>query len=306
MFADKAPHLCVWLRRTLDTFGKRPQVRCFIVGGTMSSKATAIRREIKRLHKNGFDLWLAEARWINESTDSTKAKKSKTPDAGEKDKATKHYYFPANYQAWYTATLPIIEQLLPDRYAEFVECYKPRRKSKAQDYSALDYGIDDYLLGLAIMQGEKVLFDGKSTFSAKFKCQLDILGSTLNRLKRSLSNIRGILQAELFDSELEAAKELLSKGHLRAAGTLAGVTLERHFLDVLATHNVTVKKKGPTLGDLNDELKSANIIDVPDWRFIQRLVDIRNLCAHSKEREATNEEVQNLITGADKIIKTVA
>ena len=68
---------------------------------------------------------------------------------------------------------------------------------------------------------------------------------------------------------------------------------------------MTIRKRNPTIGDFNDSLKNNDVIDVPDWRFIQRLGDLRNLCSHKKHREPTNDEVAELIDGVDKIVKTV-
>jgi len=92
---------------------------------------------------------------------------------------------------------------------------------------------------------------------------------------------------------------------LRAAGALAGVTLESHLSRISINHNVKVSKKNPTISDLNDELKNNGIYDVPDWRFIQRLGDIRNLCVHSKDRDPTKDEVDELIKGVQKVTKTL-
>lgn len=52
----------------------------------------------------------------------------------------------------------------------------------------------------------------------------------------NLSDIQGVLQAEMFDDELSAAEDLLKKQHLRAAGALCGVIPERHFADVSKNH----------------------------------------------------------------------
>ena len=41
------------------------------------------------------------------------------------------------------------------------------------------------------------------------------------------------------------------------------------------------------------------------WRFIQHLADLRNLCDHDRESEPTNAQVDELISGINKIIKTV-
>jgi hypothetical protein len=131
------------------------------------------------------------------------------------------------------------------------------------------------------------------------------LHSCLDRLDSILWNIRGALQADLFDDELSAAEDLFKKGHLRAAGALAGVTLERHLATVAENHEVKISKKNPTIADLNETLKTAEVYDVPDWRFIQRLGDIRNLAVHNKDREPTKDEIDDLIKGTQKIIKTI-
>jgi hypothetical protein len=56
---------------------------------------------------------------------------------------------------------------------------------------------------------------------------------------------------------------------------------------------------------LNDLLKKNDIIDVPTWRFVQRLGDLRNLFDHKKHAEPTKENIAELIEGVRKIIKTV-
>lgn len=66
-----------------------------------------------------------------------------------------------------------------------------------------------------------------------------------------------------------------------------------------------VRKKDPAINDFNQPLKDAGVLDVPAWRQIQRLGDIRNLCDHNKHREPTKDEVIELIDGVDKISKTL-
>jgi len=113
------------------------------------------------------------------------------------------------------------------------------------------------------------------------------------------------VKADLFDSELDSAKELAQKGFLRDAGAIAGVVLEKHLAQVCTNHSLSIRKKDPNIGDLNDLLKNAGVLDVPAWRQIQRLGDLRNLCDHNKNREPTKEEVLELIEGTDKLSKTL-
>ena len=81
--------------------------------------------------------------------------------------------------------------------------------------------------------------------------------------------------------------------------------LERHLTQVCDNHGVKIGKKTPGIADLNDALKDANIVDVPQWRFIQHLADIRNLCGHSKKAEPTQDQVNDLIAGVMKVSKTL-
>lgn len=132
--------------------------------------------------------------------------------------------------------------------------------------------------------------------------QLTILESCESLIDSKLADIEGILQYELFENELHAAKDLLKKKYNRAAGALAGVTLEIHLAKVCDNHEIKFRKKKPTISNFNEELKNNSIIDMPTWRLIQRLGDIRNMSVHSKEREPTKDEIEDLIRGCEKLI----
>lgn len=212
-----------------------------------------------------------------------------------------HTKFRSNYQRWYTRALGAVRQLLPDRLQEFTQHYRiDRRKQMDVD----TYGIHDFMLGLTFSRhGQSI--DVKAIAVMRFQQQVEIVASGLSRLDDILSNIRGVVQAELLDSEIDSARELLKGNHLRAAGTVAGVVLERHLARVCESRGITAAKKAPTISDWNDKLKDAGVFDVPTWRGVQRLGDIRNLCCHPKERDPTKDEVDELIRGAERIVKTV-
>ena len=75
---------------------------------------------------------------------------------------------------------------------------------------------------------------------------------------------------------------MLKKGFLRGAGVIAGVILEKHLSLVCINHEITIRKKYPTISDFNDLLKKNSAIDVPNWRFIQRLGDYETCAATIK------------------------
>lgn len=66
-----------------------------------------------------------------------------------------------------------------------------------------------------------------------------------------------------------------------------------------------MKKKQPAINDYNEALKGAAIIDLPTWRHIQLLGDLRNICCHDKNVEPTKEQACDLLEGTIKISKTV-
>jgi len=212
--------------------------------------------------------------------------------------------FNDEYQAWYSETKVLIKQLLPDRLNDFIRHYEKPKPRK--DISFENYRIEDYLQGLIITRGyEKTKIVGKDAAIPHFKQQLAILHAVSSRFESTLFDIKQLVQADLFDSELDTARELMKHGFLRGAGAISGVVIEKHLAQVVINHNIKTRKKNLTINDLNELLKNEGILDVPPWRQIQRLGDIRNLCDHNKEREPTKEEVEELINGVEKFTKTL-
>jgi hypothetical protein len=208
------------------------------------------------------------------------------------------------YQPWYSEAKVLIKQLLPDRLADFVRHYEKPKPRKDITYDS--YRIEDCLLGLTVTRGwEKEKVVGPDAAIPHFRQQLAIVKSVKARFESALFDIRQLVQADLFDSELDAATELAKQKFLRAAGAVAGVVLERHLLQVCANHNLRVGKKAPGISDLSAALKDGGVVEVPEWRFIQHLADLRNLCDHDRKVEPTAEQVGDLIAGVTKVTKTL-
>ena len=214
--------------------------------------------------------------------------------------------FEKYYQNWYTEGSALLRQLLPDRIQEFESLYKGTEKRK--EINATTYTLQDWLCGIRSSTNQytgQKFFDDLAIIAMKLHTQMQILKAVERRLESSLFEIRQLVQADLFDSELDSARALAKSGFLRGAGTIAGVVLEKHLSEVCGNHKIQLKKKSPTISDMNDPLKEAGVIDVPTWRHIQRLGDLRNLASHNKDREPTKDEMLELIDGVDKITKTL-
>ncbi len=217
----------------------------------------------------------------------------------EKDKKQNFQY---EYQKWYTKALRVVDVLAPDRYSEFKSYYEIDPKRKSLGYGT--YVIQDYIKGVAPSSYSYPDFDTREQVGKCLLNQLTIFHSLSERVDSVLSNIDGQLLSELQDVELETAKQLL-KVSVRAAGSLAGVIVENHLQKVVKSHGITMRKKHPTISDLNDPLKNDGVIDTPTWRKIAYLADIRNICSHKKDAEPTKEQVTELIDGTNWLIKNV-
>lgn len=210
--------------------------------------------------------------------------------------------FRSHYQKWYSEALELVRQILPNRLDDFRKLYTI---DKRKQITYENYTISDYLLELVITMAGRPVFNTHQCAFMKFQEQVLIVKSALARFESSLFHLKQLLRADLFDCELESSRELLGNGFLRAAGAVSGVVLEKHLAQVCENHNIKIRKKKIVISGYNDALKTAGVLDIPNWRFIQRLGDLRNLCDHDKGREPTKEEVCELIEGVEKVTKSI-
>jgi hypothetical protein len=207
------------------------------------------------------------------------------------------------YQSWYSEALACVGWLIPNRLEDFRKLYEIPKSRKEIRYGT--YVIEDALKNLRVTEYDGEVKVDSSAAIPLMRQQYSILSSASRRLESSLFDVRLIVQADLFDNELEAATELIKKGFVRGAGAIAAVVLEAHLAQVCENHHVTVRKKNPTINDYSQALKDADVIETPVWRKIQVLADIRNKCEHKKQSDPTAEEVQELVDGVGKITKNL-
>ena len=263
----------------------------------MASNLDRYRTDLQRLAKIGAEMRQDLALMILEQ-------RGKLTEEQARDRKKVDGAFAEHYQRWYTEAAALIRQVIPDRLGEFCSLYAPDPKRKG--ITLATYRIQDMLYGIGCAKDP---FTGKKPFDeldvgwTRFLTQLKILDAAKARFESSLLEIRQLVQADIFDSEIDAAKELARSKFTRAAGALAGVVLEGHLAQVCENHKVKITKSSPGIADLNDALKNAGVIEVPEWRFVQHLGDIRNLCDHSKKADPTPGQVDELIAGVAKVTK---
>ena len=94
---------------------------------------------------------------------------------------------------------------------------------------------------------------------------------------------------------------VLKKKYIRTAGVIAGVALESHLKTICKNRGFKLNPKD-TLNKFVVYLRDADVIDFITERKLQTLGDIRNLCAHKKDREPSEDEVTRLISETKNIL----
>lgn len=264
----------------------------------MEYNSEKVKNELNNLVKRGNHLQIA---LLYENTPEAERRELASRLKEENIDIAKMPKFSVDYEAWYSKALQYIKRFLPDRVADFVILYK---NEKRKEITSLTYTISDAIIGVRARMYGDTIAEPISAMN-KMQQQVAILNSAKEVIDSAVYSMDFAIRSDLFDSELAAAGELLKSGFFRASGAMCGVVLEKHLGYVCEQHGLSSRKKAPTINDYNEVLKNASVIDLPTWRHIQWLGDLRNLCCHDKSVEPTKEQVTDLLEGVIKISKTV-
>ncbi len=106
-----------------------------------------------------------------------------------------------------------------------------------------------------------------------------------------LSSYKSIVQAEVFDNELDQASDLLASGYYVASAVIAGTVLEAAIREKCTSNNIDHGK----LDKMNVDLARANIYNVNVQKQITALAGLRNSAAHGKSSEFSPADVKQMI-----------
>ncbi|EZQ02130.1 DUF4145 domain-containing protein [Acinetobacter sp. Ver3] len=158
------------------------------------------------------------------------------------------------------------------------------------------------------------LFDsaGKKTHSMEtdplvLRRLISILRATLDDINSGcLISFKQLIQADVFDNELEQAKHFLESGYPVAAAVTAGVVLESSIKEICKNNGIDVYPPGSTkpkkLDVLNAALKNAGIYNILQQKKITALADIRNNAAHGNTNQFTIEDVKDMIRDIERFL----
>jgi hypothetical protein len=110
-----------------------------------------------------------------------------------------------------------------------------------------------------------------------------------------LRSIRSFVHAELFDDELEQARELLASGYTVAAAIVARVVLETTLRTLCGDCNPVIEARKPNgksvqLADLNIALAKAGVYTVTVQTQVTSLAAVGNDAAHGNPVKAADVE----------------
>jgi hypothetical protein len=113
-----------------------------------------------------------------------------------------------------------------------------------------------------------------------------------------LASVRNLVQAEVFDTELEQARELLSAGYYPAAAVVAGIVLETTLRQLVLSRGLQIGK----LDKMNADLAKAGQYNSLVQKRVTSLAAIRNSAAHGDHAAFTKEDVASMIEEVSRLV----
>lgn len=113
--------------------------------------------------------------------------------------------------------------------------------------------------------------------------------------KGFLYKIEHLVSADLFDSILEHAEYLLSKGHKDPAAILGRVVIEKTLKQIAEREAIELPEK-TKLSKINEILWKKEVYDKITWRLIHGYIDLGNFAAHGDFDKYDNEKVEDMLS----------
>jgi hypothetical protein len=115
-----------------------------------------------------------------------------------------------------------------------------------------------------------------------------------------LASVHDLVRAEVFDSELEQATELLKSGYAVAAAVIAGVVLETTIRELCNRNQIP----HATLDKMNADLSKAGVYNGIVQKRVTHLAAVRNSAAHGNETEFRSYDVKAMIDEVEQFLAT--
>jgi hypothetical protein len=121
-----------------------------------------------------------------------------------------------------------------------------------------------------------------------------------------LRSIRSLVHAELFDDELEQARELFASKYAVAAAVVARVVLETTLRTLCVNNGIPIRTsdgKSVKLDKMNADLAKAGVYNVLAQKQVTWLADIGNKAAHGETEGFKDADVADMITEVERFVR---
>jgi len=135
-----------------------------------------------------------------------------------------------------------------------------------------------------------------------------LFGLNCNISQSYLKEIDSIINAEIFSDFLEMAEFFLESGeqYKHPAAFLIGGVLEEHLRKLSIKNQITILKpdgKFRSAGDLNSDLKKANVYGLNEQQAITSWLGIRNDADHAHWNRYSKEKIEVMLKDVRRLIK---
>ena len=187
-----------------------------------------------------------------------------------------------------------------DYYVDYAQFCK--WKVQAQDLLSKVCGVESYYF----QEFEKLLQHKEVTSLEIFQRLSSVFLAAKEDFENGyLISIRTLIEAEVFDSELEQAKELLDKEYFTAAAVITGVILETSLRNLCIKKNIEIidtSGKMNKLDKMNSDLAKAGVYNKLTQKRITVRADIRNSAAHGLTDKSQKQDVHNMIREVEEFL----
>lgn len=199
----------------------------------------------------------------------------------------------SSYENWYNKALPLISDYLPDRKEDFKHRYRDVRSCLELD---LGYIKDEEITGETTL---------KMRIQKGVMFQADLLKSIRGRIETQRLKATEKVSKDIVSDEVQKARGLFDDDHIRAAGVIAGVAIERHLITLCESSPQEIKfgyMDGITT--LAQTLSDAGEITDDEQRLLEYLAGIRNKCSHASDEEPEKTEVERMLDETNDFIRS--
>lgn len=114
-----------------------------------------------------------------------------------------------------------------------------------------------------------------------------------------VKSIKSLIQAEVFDDELEQAVELLNSGYKSPAAVVAGTVLESTLRSLCLAQSIEFGK----MDKMNTDLAKAGVHNGLVQKRITAIAAVRNSAAHGKNNDFTDADVKSMIDDVRRYVE---